>query len=51
MLLALPSARAVRCIFFPKKDTAAIANAAMPAISFTADQQICRPRSKRQPAV
>jgi hypothetical protein len=30
-LRALPSARAVRRIFFPKKDAAAIANAAKPA--------------------
>jgi hypothetical protein len=33
-LRALPSARAVRCIFFPKKDAAAIANAAKPAGQF-----------------
>jgi hypothetical protein len=39
----LPAARAVLYIFFPKKDAAAIANAAMPAISFTAVQQFAGP--------
>ena len=37
---ALPSARAVRCIFFPKNDAAAIANVAIPVIRFAVAHQI-----------
>jgi len=36
----LPSARAVRYIFFSKKDAAAITNAAMPVIRFAVAHQI-----------